>query len=45
MLGFGATSPAIEAPMEGEQGLPVVRVELTEAHLGQKTILYIQTAS
>ena len=27
---------------EGEQGLPVVCVELAEAHLGQETILYIQ---
>ena len=27
----GATSPAIEAPMEGEQGLPVVCVELASA--------------
>ena len=31
VLGFGATSPAIEAPMEGEQRLPVVCVELTSA--------------
>ena len=34
-----------ETLAEGEQGLPVVCVELAEAHLGQKTILYIQTAS
>ena len=33
-----------EALAEGEQGLPVVRVELASAP-GTKTILYIQTTS